>query len=122
MSATRFHISMQIKNHKQETTVIFPLALFFSLQDMNKTGYFHKLTRSATRLQLRLAIIVIITIISIFSCDAMQLLITAGKWREREEQCGENPKTRVGLILRMIMEIAKEDNIKPVFSATVQND
>jgi hypothetical protein len=25
-------------------------------------------------------------------------------------------------ILRMVMEIAKEDNIKPVFSATFQNE
>jgi hypothetical protein len=61
---------------------------------MNRmTGYFHMLTGSAPRMQLQYADIINI-IIAIFSCDAMQLLITAEKWYEREKECDETTKTR----------------------------
>jgi hypothetical protein len=117
-------IFIQIKNHKQETTVIFPLALFFSTGHKKMTGYFHMLTRSAPRMLLRfvniIIIIIIIITISIFSCDAMKLLITAAKWCERQEKCDETPKT--WYILRMVMEMAKQDSMKPVFKPTVQNE
>ena len=59
------------------------------------TGYFLMLTGSAPRMQLRFTNIIITNIISIFSCDAMQVLITAAKCCEREEECDETPEAGV---------------------------